>query len=304
MTHLPRCRLQRATLAGRAGFTLIELLVVIAIVIVLAALLVPAVNRARTAARIADTQATLRALRVALEAFQNEFGFLVPATQLDDDDNLIVVEVNTQFLDPDYRAGDTSGLNGDGAEVWRAVRVVGDDPWIWEDTDLDEYCTAKDLLDDTEIDLPELLCLMVATNFVRTDDGGDRVGVFRVTDESKDPDQVRIYYAKENNSSPYADLPGSRIGDLDRDGNLEVLDAFDNPIIFTVGLRNEGAAEMCSMGPDGRLDFVDLDGNGRWDSGTEPANDGEDNDGDGLIDEKDDEINNIPELADDIVTWE
>lgn len=302
MTHLPRCRLQRATLARRAGFTLIELLVVIAIVIVLASLLVPAVNRARTAAKVADTQATLRALRVALETFQNEFGFLPPATQLDDDDNPIVVEVNTQFLDPDYRAGDTSDLDG-GNEDWQEVRVVGDDPWIWEDTNGDEYCTAKDLLDDTEIDLPELLCLMVATNFVRMDDDGDPVGVFRVTDHSKD-DQVRTYYAKENNSSPYADLPGSRIGDLDRDGNPEVLDAFRNPIIFSVGLRNEGAAELCSMGPDGRLDFVDLDGDGTWDRADEPANDGEDNDGDGLIDEKSDEINNIPELVDDIVTWE
>ena len=303
MTHLPRCRLQRATLARRAGFTLIELLVVIAIVIVLASLLVPAVNRARTAAKIADTQATLRALRVALEAFQNEFGFLVPATQLDDDDNLIVVEVNTQFLDPAYRAGDTSGLDG-GNEDWERVRVVGDDPWIWEDSDGDFYCTAKDLLDDVEVDLSELLCLMVATNFVRMDGGGDPVGVFRVTDRSKDPDQVRTYYAKENNSSPYADLPGSRIGDLDRDGNPEVLDAFRNPIIFTVGLRNQGAAELCSMGPDGRLDFVDLNDDGDWDRPEEPANDGEDNDGDGLIDEKSDEINNIPELVDDIVTWE
>ncbi len=302
MTHLPRCRLQRATLARRAGFTLIELLVVIAIVIVLASLLVPAVNRARTAARIADTQATLRALRVALETFQNEFGFLPPATQLDDDGTLIVVEVNTQFLDPDYRAGDTSGLDGDGDEDWRTVRVVGDDPWIWEDTDGDEYCTAKDLLEDGEVDLSELLCLMVATKFVRMDDDGDPVGVFQVTNGATG--QVRTYYAKENNSSPYADLPGSRTGDLDRDENPEVLDAFRNPIIFSVGLRNEGAAELCSMGPDGRLDFVDLDHDGMWDRGEEPANDGEDNDGDGLIDEKSDEINNIPELVDDIVTWE
>jgi len=295
MTHLRRCRVRRA------AFTLVELLVVIAIIIILASLLVPAVNRARKAARVADSQATLHGLQAALQVFQNEFGVLPPVTELDDDGDLIQVEVNVQFLDPAYRGGDTSVLDGDGNEDWQTVRVVEDDPWVWEDNDGDGYCEANDLLDDTAVDLPEVLYLLVGVHFSRTDDAGNQVGVLRVSNGATN--QTRIYYAKANNTSPYAELAGSRVGDLDGDTYPEVLDSFKNPIIFTVGLRNPGAAELCSLGPDGRLDFIDQNDDGSWDAG-EPGNNGIDDDGDGLIDEKADELNHVPELSDDIVTWE
>jgi prepilin-type N-terminal cleavage/methylation domain-containing protein len=293
------------------GFTLVELLVVIAIITILAALLVPALNRARTAARVADTQGELHSLQAAVEVFQNEFGLLPPVTTLDSSGSLLVVEVNNQFLLPAYRSGDTSVLRG-GSEDWQTVRVVvgaGNPPssWIWEDTDGDDACTARDLLlnSSTQVDLPELLYLMVATQFRRVDNSGIPVGVFRVTDKSFSPWRVRVYYAKSTGSGPYAELTGSRIGDLDGDGRPEVLDSFGNPIIFSVGLRTRGAgaAELCSLGPDGKLDFVDLNNNGRWDS-NEPADNGVDDDGDGLVDEKTDQINHVPELTDDIVTWE
>jgi len=175
--------------------------------------------------------------------------------------------------------------------------------WIWEDTDGDDVCTSTDLLQNSvaRIDLPELLYLMVGTRFRRVDDGGTPVGVLRVTDNALN--RTRIYYAKGNDVGPYAELTGSRVGDLDADGLPEVIDSFANPIIFSVGLRSRGATELCSLGPDGRLDFVDLNSNGVWDSG-EPADNGVDDDGDGLIDEKQDQINNVPELVDDIVTWE
>jgi len=291
-----------------AGFTLVELLVVIAIITILAALLVPALNRSRVAARVADAQAEVRSLQAAVEVFQNEFGFLPPVTTLDSGgSNLMVVEVNNQFLDAAYRGGNVGVLQGGGSEDWLTVRVatVGSPPtcWIWEDTDGDGYCTAADLLRPNAVDLPEVLYLMVGTRFRRVDGSGKPVGVFRVTDSSLSPARVRVYYAKADNSGPYAELSGSRIGDLDGDGRPEVLDAFANPIIFSLGLRNPGATELCSLGPDGRMDFVDLNSNGRWDS-AEPADNGVDDDGDGLIDEKSDEINHIPELTDDVVTWE
>jgi hypothetical protein len=239
------------------------------------------------AARVADTQGEVHSLQAAVEVFQNEFGLLPPVTTLDSSGALLRVEVNGQFLLPAYRTGDATVLRG-GAEDWQTVRVVvgaGNPPsnWIWEDTDADGYCTAADLLDKNAVDLPEVLYLMVATKFRRVDTTGKPVGAFRVTDNSTSPAHVRVYYAKSDNSGPYAELTGSRIGDLDGDGRPEVLDSFGNPIIFSVGLRTPGASELCSLGPDGRMDFIDLNSNARWDSG-EPADNGVDDDNDGFTD--------------------
>ena len=276
-----------------AGFTLVELLVVIAIITILAALLVPALNRSRLAAGVANTQEELHSLQAAIADFEEEFGLLLPAETLP----ATTMAVNTQFLDPRYRSGDTSVLSG-GNESWAGI--MG---WLPMDNDRDHHITATDMLysDASRTDGQEFLYLLVGTRFRRLDDVGRPVGVLVVGRIGSS--HSRVYYAPSVTCGPYAELSGSRIGDLDGDGFPEVLDSFGNPILFTRGLRMRGAVELCSLGPDEELDFVDSNGDGMWTTG-EPRNNGIDDDGDGLVDEKRDEINHVPELRDDIVTWQ
>lgn len=63
---------------GMKGFTLVELLAVMAIISILAALLLPAIGRARARARELDCKNNLRQIGMAISMYSNDFGGWMP----------------------------------------------------------------------------------------------------------------------------------------------------------------------------------------------------------------------------------
>jgi prepilin-type N-terminal cleavage/methylation domain-containing protein len=81
----------------RSGFTLVELLVVIAIIVVLIAILLPSLNRAREAGRRAVCMGHMRQIQVAWQTYADDHGGCLVNGQPSTTFNSTSTEVNTEY---------------------------------------------------------------------------------------------------------------------------------------------------------------------------------------------------------------
>jgi prepilin-type N-terminal cleavage/methylation domain-containing protein len=93
MKHSTTHRPQRA-------FTLIEMLVVIAIIATLAGILLPVLSRAQVKARVAQAQAEMRSLAVAITAYQAEYT-IYPSSDRDAKGGVDITYTNVIYTNAD-----------------------------------------------------------------------------------------------------------------------------------------------------------------------------------------------------------
>jgi len=142
---------------GRRGFTLVELLVVIAIIGVLVALLLPAVQQAREAARRMSCTNNLKQLALATHNYHDTYGQFPLSYAINCCDpnamstswltqTLPFIEQGNIFDQIDFAYGLQSDPRAGGA--WNTAPAIGSNPWIASQVITAFQCPSDGLIDD------------------------------------------------------------------------------------------------------------------------------------------------------------
>ncbi len=179
----------------RVAFTLVEIMVAIVIVAILMSLLLPALGRARTTARIQEVKTDIDKMTTGLTQFKARFSVDIPGT-------VTLYEKGTSWA----AAGEAARSRGIIRQIWPT--------FSFGDIDLNGNGTLGETSVTIQLDGAE--CLVFFLGGMKDPASGALIGF------SKNP--VNPFVTGGNREGPFFEFKSDRLVDRDGDGYMEYLD--------------------------------------------------------------------------------